>query len=398
MPEGPILARRPPDAARPPAVILVTALRAEARPLIERFGLSRAGDVAGCPYFRATEGRPGNIAGGSSVRAMDGRPSNVARDSSFRAMDERPGNVAPDSSFRAVDGRPSNGAGGSYSRATGGGPGNGGSSFLVTDRHPGNVVPDRDARGARTVALVISGPGRIAAAAAVAAVAATVPDAAWLNLGIAGHADHPLGSSFLAHRVREVASGRAWYPPLVFAPPCPTAGLTTVDTPCEDFPDDDLYDMEGAGFYEVAGRCAPHELVHCLKVVSDNREHPARDLDAARVRELIGDNVALIAAVVEQLAMLAEEQRRLHAEPPGFEEVLTAAHFSVTRQRQLRRALRRWAVLCPDTDPGDWLREQATRSAAEILAAIEEHLDSRPAPLRALGRAAQPRPPGTRSR
>lgn len=377
------MARRDPDDVdAAPAVVLVTALRAEARPLIERFGLSRAGDVAGRPYF--TGGHPGDVADGSSVRAMDGRPSNVARDSSFRAMDGRPGNVA----------------GGSYSRATDGGPSNrnGGSSFHAKDGHPGNVVPDRDALGAGTVALVISAPGRIAAGAAVAAVAAALPSAAWLNVGIAGHADHPLGSPFLAHRVREGASGRVWYPPLVFAPPCPTAGLTTVDTPCEDFPDDDLYDMEGAGFYEIAGRCAPHELVHCLKVVSDNRDHPARDLDAARVCELIGDNVAVIAAVVGQLAMLAEEQRRLHAEPPGFEKVLAAAHFSVTRQRQLRRTLRRWAVLCPDTEPGDWLRGQATRSAAEILAAIEEHLDSRPAPLRALGRSPHPRPPGTRSR
>ncbi|MGD8816452.1 MAG: hypothetical protein PVJ51_04650 [Acidobacteriota bacterium] len=329
------MARRESDRPRAaPAVILVTALRAEARPLIERYGLSRADDVAGSPYFHATGKGPGNVAGGSY--------------------------------------------------------------FDATGEHPGNAVPERHVAGAGTVALVVSGPGRIAAGAAVAAVASVMPSAAWLNVGIAGHADHRLGSPFLAHRVREVTSGRAWYPPLVFAPPCPTAGLATVDTPCEDFPDDDLYDMEGAGFYEIAGRCAPHELVHCLKVVSDNRENPARDLDAARVRELIGDSLAVIDAVVEQLAALAGEQRRLESEPAGFEDVLAAAHFSVTRRRQLRRALRRWAILCPDTDPGDWLRGRAARSAAEILTAIGAHLDSRPAPLRTLGRSPHPQPPEPR--
>jgi len=347
------LAHRNPDTApAAPAVILVTALRAEARPLIERYGLSRAGDVAGCPYFHPPERRPGNIAGGSYFHATDGRPGNVA----------------------------------------------GRSSSYPTNERPQDVAPDRHTVGGDAVALVISGPGRIPAGAAVAAVAATLPSAAWLNVGIAGHARHPLGSPFLAHRVRDASSGRAWYPPLVFAPPCPTAGLTTVDTPCEDFPDDDLYDMEGAGFYEIAGRCAPHELVHCIKVVSDNHDNPARDLDAARVRALIGENLAAVETVVAELAALAGEQSRLLADPPGLEEVLAAAHFSVTRQRQLRHALRRWAVLCGDTDPVAWLQGHGPRNAAEILAAIWEHLDRRPAPLRAIGRSPHPQPRGTRSR
>lgn len=282
----------PPESAPPPgpAVVLVTALRAEARPLIERFGLSRAGDDA--PFARFT----------------------------------------------------------------------------------GEQDP---------VELVVCGPGKVSAAAAVAHVGAFVPSVAWLDVGIAGNAHHPLGSVHLAHRVRDDASGRAWFPPLVFRPPCPTAAVTTVAEPCIDYPDDDLYDMEAAGFYEIAARHAPHELVHCIKVVSDNRDHPARLLDGARVTALIGDNLDTICAVIDELAALATEYRRLHDEPPGLDELLGAARFSATRRRQLRRALRRWAVLRGDIDPVDWVRRRDARSAAEILGDIEAHLDSRPAALRA---------------
>ena len=94
--------------------------------------------------------------------------------------------------------------------------------------------------------------------------------------------------------------------------------MQTVDRACTDFPTDDVYDMEAAGFYEAAARYASHELVHCLKVISDNRDHPAALLTRERVGELVGRNMAVINRVVKALAALSSEERRRHVEPVGL--------------------------------------------------------------------------------
>lgn len=224
-------------------------------------------------------------------------------------------------------------------------------------------------------ALVISGSGRVAAGAAVAHLAGYGDDAGWLNVGVAGHGDRPLGAVVLAHRIRDSHSGRAWYPPLVFEPPCPTAPLQTVDRACTDFPTDDVYDMEAAGFYDIAAKYASHELVHCLKVISDNRDHPVALLTRARVGELVRSNMTVIHRLVEALAALSSEERWRHVEPVGLEAILGSTHFTVTQRRQLRRALRRWSVLCPETDPGPLATQSGDSNARALLQRIEAHLD-----------------------
>ena len=157
-----------------------------------------------------------------------------------------------------------------------------------------------------SLALVVTGSGKSAAASAVRRLASG-RQAAWLNLGIAGHAAHRVGSVFLADTIVDEASGRTWRPVFAFDPPCPTAALRTVDRPCRDFPTDDLYDMEAAGFCEAARSLAGSERVHCLKVVSDNRDQPATALTRERVTELIAANLRPIASVVDALRRLSVE-------------------------------------------------------------------------------------------
>ncbi len=222
--------------------------------------------------------------------------------------------------------------------------------------------------------LLVTGPGREAAAAAVTRLRET-KDSAWLNVGIAGHAEHRVGTAFLAHSIVDAATGRAWYPPLVFDPPCPTASVRTVARACLDFPTDDLYDMEACGFYEAASRCASHELVHCLKVVSDNRDRPASSLTGDRVSELVFGNLATIAAAAEILRGLAVDVARTSAEPAGFHAILSRAHFTTTQRRQLRRLLRRFAALCPDDDVASWIVAAGDVDAGSVISRLEQNVE-----------------------
>ncbi len=181
------------------------------------------------------------------------------------------------------------------------------------------------------VSLVVSGIGRAAAAAAVESLARLddaaesgvggaggFPDeAAWINVGVGGHRDLPLGEVVLADRVVDAAAAgqrspeahlpRAWCPPLVFEPPCATATVTTVDRPETRYPEDTVYDMEAAGFCAAAARRASAELIQVIKVISDNTAAPPARLTALRVEELIAGRLDTIAAIAAETAAHARE-------------------------------------------------------------------------------------------
>ncbi len=201
------------------------------------------------------------------------------------------------------------------------------------------------------VALVVSGIGKAAAAAATSFLhlaAGAELDAVWLNVGIAGHGTRAVGEAVLAHKIHDRASGRSWYPPLVFPPPCATDQVTTVDRPEREMDAPGAFDMEASGFVATAGRFASAELVHCLKVVSDGPGADLERLTPRTARRLVEKQLPIIEAVAQACAPLSRELRRIEAEPPELEACLERWHFTVTERRELRRLLRRRRTLAPE--------------------------------------------------
>ncbi len=226
------------------------------------------------------------------------------------------------------------------------------------------------------MALVVCGVGKAAAAAAVAhlhGITGGRADRVWLNLGVAGHPTHPPGAVLLAHCIRDAASGRRWYPPQVVAPVCAGAPLVSVDIPESDYPEDALYDMEAAGFYPTATRCATGELVQCLKIVSDNRQAPPGRLGAKAVEALVGARLDTVARLLASLVELAREG--LGGEGPAACVEGFAAHwrFSVTQRHRLERILQRYAALAPG-EAISWREYRALGKAREVLTALEHRV------------------------
>ncbi len=242
-------------------------------------------------------------------------------------------------------------------------------------RRPGNsVFPIYAGAGIR---LVVSGPGKLASAAAVGylcALGAGDPGgAAWLNVGVAGHRDHALGAGFLVHSIEERESGRRWYPPRVISVDCGSASLITVGAPERDYPEEGLYDMEGAGFYAMATRDASGELVQCYKVVSDNALAPAPRVDARQVEALIGGQMPAITGVVEALEALRRELPGSEAGRAALDGFLGRWRFSAAERHRLERLLDRHAALSPGRplEPADF---RFCRAGPEVLRALEARL------------------------
>jgi adenosylhomocysteine nucleosidase len=155
------------------------------------------------------------------------------------------------------------------------------------------------------IALIISGVGVAAAAAAVEAAAESEragPRTRWLNVGIAGHPSLSVGTALLGSSVVDERSGKCW--PLSHAADWPyvTAAIRTVQRPEEDYPEDYAYEMEAAGFVDAVRRFESDAFVQCLKVVSDNPQSPPRRVNARRVAALIDGRVDAIDALLRSLA------------------------------------------------------------------------------------------------
>lgn len=223
--------------------------------------------------------------------------------------------------------------------------------------------------------LIVSGIGKVAAAAATAYLRALIGDtpAAWLNIGIAGHGSQAVGTPLLAHKVVDAASGKPFYPSFTAPPPCRTTLLHTVDR-VQSPAGDAAYDMEASGFCEAAQRFATSERVHCLKVVSDNPQSPYQTLNAGKVEALIESQLDTVARVGEHLRALSQQLHALHADPPGLAELTTRWQFTATQQHQLRGLLVRWQTLAPMTPAvnDDLL---ALQSRDEVLAHLKQQLD-----------------------
>ena len=226
------------------------------------------------------------------------------------------------------------------------------------------------------MALIVSGPGKVAAAAATALLAGTEAAhrrAAWLNIGIAGHAHHAIGAGYIAHRITDSATGKSWYPPQIHDLSTPTENLFTVDRPEDDYPTAALYEMEASGFFPVACRFSSSELVQCFKVISDNRTQATTTITAKLCAQLIAARLADIEPLVTALSGTADEYTKWHAPHPDLEQLSTRWRFSVSQQHQLAELARRWKVLTADQPL--WLEQlEKTRCAADVLQCLEQHL------------------------
>ena len=240
-------------------------------------------------------------------------------------------------------------------------------------------------RGNRGWAIV-AGVGKAAAAAATAylhLLSGGETGQAWLNVGIGGHCQRPVGDACIAHKIQDAASGISWYPPLVVDLPCPTAPVLTDERVEEEYTAPWVHDTEAAGFYPTACRFSTSELVQCFKVVSDNPEATlARSPSASLVERLIRDNLDRVESFGDALLGLAREVAALAADPPGYRELLARCPFTLAEQRRLRRLLQRLAVLAPAGALAPLLPPGAAAGRGrDVLKALETRLSEIPVVL-----------------
>lgn len=161
--------------------------------------------------------------------------------------------------------------------------------------------------------LVVSGVGiiHVAAATAFAASYFSVRPFGFLNLGIAGAFDIPVGALRLVNKVSNEA-GKALYPMALSHFQMMSAPLVTLSQPALAS-EDHLVDMEAFGFYQTAVRFTTLELIHSLKVISDNHDQDITHINPNQVKawiEIHLEAIELFLARLRALAMVGHHQDR----------------------------------------------------------------------------------------
>jgi len=229
------------------------------------------------------------------------------------------------------------------------------------------------------IALIVSGSGKTSAAAACAFLQVYTgnrSDAVWINLGIAGHSNAEVGTMFVVDKITDAETLHNWYPQSVFKVGLPSACLKTVACVEKEYSEALLYDMEAAGFYPTALRFSTAELVHCIKLVSDNAVSGRSEITRAWVTELM-------TAAVESVVLFASELLDIAAQitsddcDQALQAILQKAHFSQSQSQQLNQLLKRYQILSgePQMPVEIW---QNTNSSREILKRASTLLDNQP--------------------
>lgn len=223
--------------------------------------------------------------------------------------------------------------------------------------------------------LVISGVGKIAMAGAVGYVLALFPKQPsppiLINFGIAGHDYEGLGTLCLGHKIIDSQSERVFYPQLPFTIPCITHVVATHAKPHVDYAGACLYDMEAAGFYEMAVKFSSNELIQVLKIVSDNAQSSIADINEVVVGGWIDQQLGIIDTLLVQLTRM--RQTMLFPLSNTHQQLLEAFRFSVTGSIKLKNLLQRWQLL-RGNEVLAW-KEAKPRSSKELISWLEKEID-----------------------
>ena len=192
-------------------------------------------------------------------------------------------------------------------------------------------------------ALIISGIGKAASAAATSFLVALYPYAQGvINVGICGGRGKKVGDMFLIDQIIDNDSERSFYPDVIGSQ-LERSSLMTLSQADTQQNFECLVDMEASGFFESASYFFPAHAIQVIKVVSDNAD--TNTLDKGKVEEILENLVGAVSQAsfnVENSIGLSKDEEK------AIQEFLEYYTFSVTQQRDFYKNI--WSLKIQSED------------------------------------------------
>lgn len=194
------------------------------------------------------------------------------------------------------------------------------------------------------VMIIITGSGPVPAAASLSRVLACYPPSEediFANIGSCGCPDGSvtIGRTIMIHRLIEAASGRNFYPDMLYVHSFPEGALTTVSAPQrESSVSGMLYDMEGAALYQAALPFFSTDRMFFFKTVSDFGS--LDDLSPSDLLEQAMESLNPIRTTLEGFASTQiRAQHYSETEEAVIEEFCALLYASESMRQEIRRLI-----------------------------------------------------------
>lgn len=228
--------------------------------------------------------------------------------------------------------------------------------------------------------LLVSGIGKAAVAAAVTYLGEQQASddgeiRAWLNIGIAGHRDAPLGSGWLGNKITDQSSGASAYPPQLMDG-IRAGGVVTVEEPENAYPLDAAYEMEAFSFYAEATKYSTAELVQVFKIISDNLENPLSGIDLQSVPGFIALQASQIVSLVEKMRAIVVQHNSSQRLPSQYHAICANFRLTVNQKLQIKRLCQRFKALGLEEELIK-LANQKSVDSSQLIFRLSDHIDQK---------------------
>jgi adenosylhomocysteine nucleosidase len=223
------------------------------------------------------------------------------------------------------------------------------------------------------ISIIVTGTGNINVSSAISYLYGKEKDISlFLNIGIAGHRTLDIGNIVLSYKIKEKANVKnIIYPSILFDLPMTKKPLLSVDKPSNDYIEDYCFDMEGYSFFHIATKFLPIELVHCLKIISDNEQTTFFNIDEKTISTLVFQNIDFIDNYINKILPIGQEyQKEISFD---FSKYYKNWSFSSSQKQNLKDVVSNIKAL---NDPKDSLSNigelKDCKNAKEVINTLEK--------------------------
>jgi len=164
-----------------------------------------------------------------------------------------------------------------------------------------------------------------------------------INVGIAGHKSKQINEAVLVHKLYDDETKKTIYPSMAIKWKGKTDELTTFSKPHLDYSIDTLLDMEGYGFFYACLNFLNIDVIHSLKIISDNQHLPANNLDKNRVVDLVENNIPVLQKLIDSIFKINSAlpiENKIEIDP-----IIENVHFTETEKIKLAELLEKASLL-----------------------------------------------------
>ncbi|MBN1914875.1 MAG: hypothetical protein JW769_03185 [Parachlamydiales bacterium] len=127
---------------------------------------------------------------------------------------------------------------------------------------------------------------------------------AGINVGICAHKTFEEKTPLLLHKVIDDRTQKKIYPSITLSIPIQSYNCLTVSKPTKPTDPDYCYDMEAFGFFSASTKFLPFDLLHSIKVVSDNESKPFTTVNHPFIGHLVSSLIPYLEQAIEELSPL----------------------------------------------------------------------------------------------